>query len=172
MSARRAAERILDAAERGEAHVILSLQANLLERFYALAPRTTTELLALVDRFLPRGDGSQTHRLGHESTTLVDRAGFGALGAGERDRMHELLDTPPSANKNCTTLASVRRSARIARRDGCARARRRCSARCGRRNVCREGERSQSFRVLSRRHVTVGVVGVLAIRKTNASQSK
>ncbi len=96
ISARRAAERILDAAERGEAHVILSLQANLLGRLYALAPRTTIGLLTLVDRLLPRGDGSRTHRFGHESTGLVDRAGIGRLGAGERDRMHELLDTPSS----------------------------------------------------------------------------
>ncbi|HEX6940787.1 MAG TPA: SDR family NAD(P)-dependent oxidoreductase [Longimicrobiales bacterium] len=57
MSAERAARRIVEATRRGEAEVTLSWQARVLGLVHDLMPGATMELLALVDRALPRGDG-------------------------------------------------------------------------------------------------------------------
>ncbi|MFN7133404.1 MAG: SDR family NAD(P)-dependent oxidoreductase [Myxococcales bacterium] len=57
MNAKRAAERIVTACERGEAKVTLSWQAKLLRMAHALLPGTTLDVLGLVNRLLPRGGG-------------------------------------------------------------------------------------------------------------------
>jgi short-subunit dehydrogenase len=56
MSAERAARQIVHATRRGEAERILSLPANLLGRLHGLCPGTTTNLLSVVHRLLPRPD--------------------------------------------------------------------------------------------------------------------
>jgi NAD(P)-dependent dehydrogenase (short-subunit alcohol dehydrogenase family) len=50
----RAARMILAAVRRGEAEVILSLQAQALEKLHALAPGLTADLLGVANRVLPR----------------------------------------------------------------------------------------------------------------------
>jgi NAD(P)-dependent dehydrogenase (short-subunit alcohol dehydrogenase family) len=57
MQAERAARQIVQATKRGEAERILTLQANLLERFHGLFPGTTTNILGAVNRVLPTADG-------------------------------------------------------------------------------------------------------------------
>ncbi len=60
MSATRAAGRIVRAIKGGEAYVTLTWQAKLLRAIHDLAPGATTDVLAIVDRMLPRpGDGGE-----------------------------------------------------------------------------------------------------------------
>jgi NAD(P)-dependent dehydrogenase (short-subunit alcohol dehydrogenase family) len=58
MDAARAARQIVQATQRGEAERILSLPANLLERFHGLFPGTTSNLLHVVNRLLPAPNGT------------------------------------------------------------------------------------------------------------------
>lgn len=57
MNAVRAARQIVEATKRGEAEVILSIQAQLAARFHGLFPGTTADLLAIVNRLLPSAGG-------------------------------------------------------------------------------------------------------------------
>jgi NAD(P)-dependent dehydrogenase (short-subunit alcohol dehydrogenase family) len=57
MNAERAALRIVQATAAGEAEVVLGFQARVLRLAHAIAPGITTDLLALVNRLLPRGRG-------------------------------------------------------------------------------------------------------------------
>lgn len=84
MSVQRAACRIADAVQAGEASIVLSLPAKLAARASALLPRTTALGLELVNRLLPRaGVASVAQRRGRDSesawspsvlTTLGERA--------------------------------------------------------------------------------------------------
>jgi hypothetical protein len=60
MDADRAARQIVQATQRGEAERILSLQANLLERFHGLFPGTTSNVLHVINRLLPAANGMVT----------------------------------------------------------------------------------------------------------------
>jgi short-subunit dehydrogenase len=57
MSATRAARQIVAACKRGEAEVILSIQAELAALFHGIFPGVTADMLALVNRFLPEAGG-------------------------------------------------------------------------------------------------------------------
>lgn len=57
MSAERAARQIIDACERGDAEVVLSLPARLLARMYALGPSLVQDVLGVVNRLLPSPRG-------------------------------------------------------------------------------------------------------------------
>lgn len=84
MNAERAARRILDAAQHGEAEVILSVPARLAALAHGIAPGLTAEGLALADRLLPDSGGAGTEQYrGYESesawapsplTTLTQQA--------------------------------------------------------------------------------------------------
>ncbi len=84
MSAERAARQIVDACERGDAEVVLSLPARLLARVYAFAPSLLQDLLGLVNRLLPsaaggsrrnvEGKDAQSRRLPRVFTRLTDEA--------------------------------------------------------------------------------------------------
>jgi NAD(P)-dependent dehydrogenase (short-subunit alcohol dehydrogenase family) len=62
MDAERAARQIVRATQRGEAERILSLPANLLERFHGLFPGATSNMLRVVNRLLPGANGAATTR--------------------------------------------------------------------------------------------------------------
>lgn len=57
IKAERAARRILDALLLGEAEVVISVQAKVADRFHALFPGLTADLLGLVNRLLPGPGG-------------------------------------------------------------------------------------------------------------------
>lgn len=57
MSAVRAARQIVDATKRGDAEVILTIQAQLAARFHGLFPGTTADLLGIINRLLPTAGG-------------------------------------------------------------------------------------------------------------------
>ncbi len=84
ISAERAAREIVTATRRGEAERILSLPANLLSLAHGILPGPTTDLLALINRFvLPPPSGSpdaQTTSTGFEAAPEVpSRPAFEAL---------------------------------------------------------------------------------------------
>lgn len=76
MSAERAAKKIVQAAQRGSAEVILGFPAKLLAMFHGLFPGTTINILGLVNRLLP-GDGpvwGLERHTGSESETPVTQS--------------------------------------------------------------------------------------------------
>lgn len=57
MSAERAARQIISACKRGDAEVILSIQAEMVARFHGLFPGLTADLLGMVNYLLPGAGG-------------------------------------------------------------------------------------------------------------------
>lgn len=81
ISARRAARQIVDAARRGQSHLVISTQAQLLARFHGLFPGLTADIMGLVNRFLPAGEGAGTaSHLGRESETPITQSFLTTLG--------------------------------------------------------------------------------------------
>jgi len=84
MQAERAARQIIAATKRGDAEVILSIQAILAIKFHQLFPELSADLLALINRLLPAAGGiGQQRAKGKDSqselspswlTALSDRA--------------------------------------------------------------------------------------------------
>ena len=97
MQAERAARQILAACRRGDAEVILSLQAVLAVKFQALFPELTADMLGLVNRLLPGPGGVGRRRVkGKDSesalapsllTALSDRAALrnNEIKSGDRE---------------------------------------------------------------------------------------
>jgi NAD(P)-dependent dehydrogenase (short-subunit alcohol dehydrogenase family) len=72
MSVERAARQIVNAIRHGEPEIILSIQAKIATRLYALAPRVAQHVLALVDRMLPRPGGiGSASAPGHASESAI-----------------------------------------------------------------------------------------------------
>ncbi len=57
MAATRAARQIVAACKRGDAEIVLSIQAEMVAKFHGLFPGTTADLLGLVNRLLPGAGG-------------------------------------------------------------------------------------------------------------------
>ncbi|MBA2341147.1 MAG: SDR family NAD(P)-dependent oxidoreductase [Pyrinomonadaceae bacterium] len=95
MSAERAAEQIIRATKRGDAEVVLSVQAQLAVKFHALFPGATADILALVNRLLPThaGEGSIGTRSakGRESESAWSSNVLTALSDGAARRNNEML---------------------------------------------------------------------------------
>jgi short-subunit dehydrogenase len=90
MSAEAAARRIITALRRGEAEVILTLQANVAARLTALFPSLASDLMGLVNRLLPGPGGIGTRRaLGRESTSALSPSLLTALGDRASARNNE-----------------------------------------------------------------------------------
>ncbi len=81
ISARRAARQIVDATRRGKAELVISIQAQILARFHSLFPGLTADIMGIVNRFLPSGDGAgiSAHR-GSESETAITQSFLTLLG--------------------------------------------------------------------------------------------
>ena len=63
MKAERAARQVIAACKRGDAEVVLSIQAELAVRFHGLFPGLTADLLGLVNYLLPEAGGIGKRRL-------------------------------------------------------------------------------------------------------------
>jgi len=76
MDAHRAAKRIVDAAARGAAEIILTPQAKLLALAHGVAPGTVSDILSMANRVMP-GTGSRDQQsfTGKESAVVPDGAG-------------------------------------------------------------------------------------------------
>lgn len=102
ISARRAAKMIVAATRRGASEVILSPQAKLLAWFHGLLPGTTTDILSLVDRFLPSAGGIGADRAtGWASQTDITRSFVNGLGHRAQLEFNQYADpaAPPIASQ-------------------------------------------------------------------------
>ncbi len=81
MSARRAAKQIVDATRLGKAALVISIQAQLLARFHSLFPGLTVDIMGIVNRFLPSGEGAGVAAYsGRESETAITQSFLTVLG--------------------------------------------------------------------------------------------
>lgn len=92
ISARRAARQIVNAAREGRTELVISWQAQLLARLHGIFPGITTNLLGLVNRFLPAASEGQPPRFsGRQSETALTRSFV--TGLSQR-AMHQLNQYP------------------------------------------------------------------------------
>ncbi|MDQ3042428.1 MAG: SDR family NAD(P)-dependent oxidoreductase [Acidobacteriota bacterium] len=91
ISAERAAEQIIEAAERGDAELIISIQAKLAAKAGALFPELTADISGLVNRILPEAGGiGENHALGKDSASYLSPSFLTALIDEESRRNNEL----------------------------------------------------------------------------------
>ena len=91
ISAERAAEQIIEAARRGDAELIISIQARLAAKANALFPELTAEISNLVNQLLPSAGGiGERHALGKDSTSYLSPSFLTALSDKESRPNNEL----------------------------------------------------------------------------------
>jgi short-subunit dehydrogenase len=90
ISAKRAAEKIVNATCANRAELIISWQAKLLAEIHGIAPGLTQELLAQVNRLLPDAAGATEKKAGHESQSAVTRSPLTALGKRAAQRYNQV----------------------------------------------------------------------------------
>jgi short-subunit dehydrogenase len=91
MSAERAARQILNACRRGDAEIILTVQARIAAKLDALFPEFNSEIMALVNRMLPGMDGgSMESRKGRDSESAATQSGVNTLGEQAAVRNNEM----------------------------------------------------------------------------------
>ena len=80
MSAEAAARQIIAACKRGDAEVVLSLPAQIGDKFHALFPGLTADLLSWVNRLLPKPGGIGSERAqGKDSHSTLSPSGLTVL---------------------------------------------------------------------------------------------
>lgn len=80
MSVERAARKIVNAARRNQAEVVVGWQANALIHGHSVAPGLAMKALAFANTLLPRAQGSGLVKKGHESESSITRSPLTALG--------------------------------------------------------------------------------------------
>lgn len=91
MSAEAAARQIVAACKRGDAEVILSLPALIGDKFHALFPGLTAEVLSWVNRLLPEPDGIGSESVkGKDSLSTVSPSGLTALSDKAAQQNNEI----------------------------------------------------------------------------------
>jgi NAD(P)-dependent dehydrogenase (short-subunit alcohol dehydrogenase family) len=93
MKAERAARQIIAACRRGDAEVVLSIQAQLAVKFHGLFPGLTADALGLLNRLLPAPGGIGTARaLGKESQSELSPSWVTTLSDQAAQQNNEVLD--------------------------------------------------------------------------------
>jgi len=91
ISAESAAEQIVQATRRGDAELIISVQAKLAVKANALLPELTADISEMVNSILPSAGGiGQEHALGKDSTSFVSPSFLTALADKESYQNNEL----------------------------------------------------------------------------------
>ncbi len=90
ISAKSAADQIIEACRRGDAELIISIQAQFAAKTNALFPELTAEISALINRILPSAGGiGENHALGKDSKSFVSPSFLTALADKESYRNNE-----------------------------------------------------------------------------------
>ncbi len=90
IDARRAARKIVNAIRRGDAELIITPQAKLLARAHGVFPGITSDVLGLVNRFLPGPGGvGDERRTGKQSETAVSQSFVEKLGRKAAREFHQ-----------------------------------------------------------------------------------
>ncbi len=79
ISAQRAARQIVYATRRGTAELVISIQAQVFVRLYGAFPGTMSDILSLVNRFLPAGTGKTAYQ-GKDSETPLSKSFLTSAG--------------------------------------------------------------------------------------------
>ena len=91
MKAERAARQIIEACKRGDAEVVLTIQAQLAVRFHGLFPGLTADLLGLVNRLLPGPGGIGRKRAkGKDSQSELSPSWLTVLNEQAAERNNEV----------------------------------------------------------------------------------
>jgi short-subunit dehydrogenase len=91
MKAERAARQIVSACKRGDAEIVLSVQAQLAVTFHSLFPGLTSDLLGIVNKFLPGPGGIGTNSAkGEDSKSLLTPVWLTALSDIAARRNNEI----------------------------------------------------------------------------------
>ncbi|HEX8097096.1 MAG TPA: hypothetical protein VF507_03630, partial [Pyrinomonadaceae bacterium] len=91
MRAERAARQVVAACKRGDAEVVLSIQAQLAVKFHGLFPGLTQDLLGLVNLLLPAPGGIGRKRAkGRDSQSSLSPSWLTALGERAAVRNNEV----------------------------------------------------------------------------------
>ena len=91
ISADRAAEQIIEACRRGNAELIISIQAKIAAKMNNLFPELTADLSALVNQVLPEAGGiGKNHALGKDSLSAISPSFLTAAVDEESYRNNEL----------------------------------------------------------------------------------
>ena len=90
ISARRAAEKIVNATCAKRAELVIGWQAKLLAGIHGVAPGLTQDVLAQVNRLLPDAGGNMEKKAGHESQSAVTRSPLTALGKRAARRYNQV----------------------------------------------------------------------------------
>jgi NAD(P)-dependent dehydrogenase (short-subunit alcohol dehydrogenase family) len=92
INARRAARQVIEAARRGDAEVVLTIQAKAAALFHGIFPGLTADLLGLVNQLLPDAGGiGPAREKGRESESAWSRSWLTALtdrAAEENNQIH------------------------------------------------------------------------------------
>jgi len=113
MSAERAARPHLAACKRGDAEVVLSLQAKITDKFHALFPGLTADLLGLINRLLPEPGGIGAERAkGKDSFSSLSPSWLTVLSDRAALRNNEIiLLIAPAADRLGNTRTKLRLAA-------------------------------------------------------------
>ncbi|MBV9211252.1 MAG: SDR family oxidoreductase [Acidobacteria bacterium] len=96
MSAERAASQIIEACRRGDAEIVLTVQAQLAVRFHGLFPGLTADVLGLVNRLLPAPGGIGRRRAkGKESESAISPSVLTALTEAAARKNNEMREGSP-----------------------------------------------------------------------------
>jgi short-subunit dehydrogenase len=91
MQAERAARQIIEACKRGDAEIVLSIQAQLAVKFHGLFPGLTADLLGLVNRLLPGPGGIGRKRAkGKDSQSELSPSWLTMLNEQAAERNNEI----------------------------------------------------------------------------------
>jgi NAD(P)-dependent dehydrogenase (short-subunit alcohol dehydrogenase family) len=91
ISGERAAAQIIEATARGDAELIISIQAKIAARVNNLFPELTADVSGLINRILPEAGGIRTnHALGKESRSAISPSILTALSDKESVQNNEL----------------------------------------------------------------------------------
>lgn len=94
ISAERAASQIIEACRRGDAELIVSIQAKLAAKVGALFPELTAEISNLANQLLPSAGGiGERHAFGKDSTSYLSPTFLTALSDKESRQNNELEPT-------------------------------------------------------------------------------
>jgi short-subunit dehydrogenase len=96
MDARKAARRIVNAAARGSAEIVLTPQAKLLALAHGIAPGTVSDILGLANRVIPGRGSCDPHGFtGKESETGLSRSFLTGLGRSAGRGLNQHPDGKP-----------------------------------------------------------------------------
>ncbi len=94
ISVKRAAKQVVHATKRGSAELLITVEAQLAARLYGAFPGVMTDLLGLVNRFLPTSEeGGQESYTGRESESPLSQSFLTSLGQKASQDYNQNPDT-------------------------------------------------------------------------------